>query len=160
MKFTGDVPESAPIPVSEFDNGHWDFPEQMGSPDKVGFIYVIYDAYLNRGYIGKKMYRGAGKANKGKESNWRTYKSSSKLLKEMFKERPMEEFEFVVIEEYTTKGTLSYSETWSLCYVEAPTSKVFYNTLIGKVTWNVKEPISERHKERLEAFYLPIKEGL
>ena len=46
-------------------------------------------------------------------------------------------------------GTLSYSETWSLCFVEAPTSTRFYNTLIEKVSWAVKEPISERHKERL-----------
>ena len=49
----------------------------------------------------------------------------------------------------STKGTLSYSETWSLCYVEAPTSENWYNTLVEKVSWPVKEAITERHKERL-----------
>lgn len=130
------------------DNGHWIFPEQMGKG--VGFIYVIRDSYLKRFYLGKKSYRGAGKLNHGKDSGWRKYKSSSLLLKEMFAERPIEEFDFICLEEYATKGTLSYSETWSLCLVEAPTSQQWYNRLIEKVSWNVKEPISERHKERLK----------
>lgn len=134
-----------PRPVSI--NGHWDFPEEMGNG--VGFIYVIYDSYLNRGYLGKKQYRGAGALNKGQESNWKKYTSSSKVLNELLKVRPVEEFEFICIEQYKTKGTLSYSETWSLCLVEAPTSDRWYNTLIEKVSWPVKEPITDRHKERL-----------
>jgi len=133
-----------------FDNGHWHFCEQMGGKEYVGFIYVIRDNYLERFYLGKKMYRGMGVANKGKESNWKRYMSSSKALAEMFKERPMEEFDFICLEQYKTKGTLSYSETWSLCLVEAPTNKCWYNTLIEKVSWNVKEPITKRHKDRLE----------
>ena len=67
----------------------------------------------------------------------------------MFKERPKEEFDFICVEQYKTKGTLSYAETWSLCLVEAPTSNLWYNTLIEKVSWSVREPISDRHKERL-----------
>jgi len=134
---------------SRYNNGHWHFPEQMGSLEYVGFIYLIRDTELNRFYLGKKSYRSASKANKGAESNWRSYLSSSRLLAEMFAERPKEEFDFICLEQYKTKGTLSYSETWSLCLVEAPTSKIWYNTLIEKVSWNVKEPISDRHKERL-----------
>jgi hypothetical protein len=63
----------------------------------------------------------------------------------------MEEFDFICLEQYQTKGTLSYSETWSLCYVEAPTNDRWYNRLIEKVSWNVKEAITDRHKERLDA---------
>ena len=156
MKFTGVLPTpDKPSPVSipaatkkKFDNGHWKFPEQMGKG--VGFIYVIRDAYLRRCYLGKKSFYGTGKLNQGKESNWRQYVSSSKLLADLFKARPKEEFEFIALEQYTTKGTLSYSETWSLCLVEAPTSKLWYNTLIEKVSWSVREPISDRHKERLD----------
>ena len=121
----------------------------MGGKEYVGFIYVIRDPYMRRLYLGKKTYRGSGKYNKGVESNWRRYKSSSKLLKEMLEERPLSDFEFICIEQYRTKGTLSYSETWSLCLVEAPTSDLWYNRLIEKVSWNVKEPISDRHKDRL-----------
>ena len=156
MIYNGLVPdltlkETKSLKVVLFNNGHWQFPEQMGGDEYVGFIYVIRDKYLQRCYLGKKTYRGSGKLNKGVESDWKRYKSSSNLLKDMFKERPKEEFEFICIEQYRTKGTLSYSETWSLCAVEAPTSKVFYNTLIEKVSWPVKEAITVRHKERLAA---------
>ena len=150
--FKGSIPivgSYEKVPALKFDNGHWAFEEQMGKG--VGFIYVIKDKYLNRLYLGKKTYYSAGKLTKGKESDWRRYKSSSKSLGEMFKERPREEFEFITIEQYTTKGTLSYSETWSLCLVEAPTSKDWYNTLVEKVSWPVKEAITERHKNRLAA---------
>jgi hypothetical protein len=155
MKFVGKLP-TVPDNVTKIQfvgqagpNGHWDFPEKMGPP-YVGFVYVIYDTILNRAYIGKKLFLGMGQLNKGKESNWKKYTSSSKLLAELLKVRPKEEFEFICLEQYQTKGTLSYSETWSLCFVEAPTSKVFYNTLIEKVTWTVKEQITSRHKNRLK----------
>ena len=145
-----------PLPVlmksiKSFDNGHWSFPEAMGQNDEVGFIYVIKDNYLDRYYLGKKLYYGMGKLNKGKESNWKKYTSSSKVLNELIKYRPKEEFEFICLEQYKTKGILSYSETWSLCFVEAPTNKNWYNTLIEKVSWPVKEAITNRHKERLNS---------
>lgn len=116
----------------------------------MGFIYVIRDNVLERFYLGKKLFRGSGKLNFGKESNWRHYRTSSELLKEVFKHRPVEEeFEFICLEQYKTKGTLSYAETWTLCLVEAPTTKTWYNTRIDEVSWSVREPISDRHKERL-----------
>lgn len=134
---------------SEFNNGHWKFPEQMGAKQYTGFIYVIRDPILKRFYLGKKLYRGTGKVNKGVESNWRKYSSSSKLLAEMFKERPIDEFEFICVEEYKSKGALAYSETWSLCLVEAPTTLSWYNTRIEAISWSVKEGITDRHKDRL-----------
>jgi hypothetical protein len=145
--FLGEIPKFTPKNYSKFNNGHWQFPDQMG--DGVGFIYIIRDNYLERFYLGKKLYYGHGKLNKGKESNWRKYTSSSKVLAELLKERPREEFDFICIEQYKTKGTLSYSETWTLCHVEAPTNVMWYNRLIEKVSWPVKEPVSERHKQRL-----------
>jgi hypothetical protein len=155
MEFKGTVPAlkvSAP-PLKTVrhigPNGHWDFPEQMGNG--VGFIYVIYDTVLNKAYLGKKQFLGMGKLNRGQESNWKKYTSSSKVLNELLKHRPREEFEFICIEQYKTKGTLSYSESWSLCLVEAPTTDEWYNTLIEKVSWPVKEKITDRHKQRLQA---------
>lgn len=153
MAYMGAVPklsEERKIVLPNFDNGHWHFPEQMGGKGYVGFIYVIRDKELKRFYLGKKNFFGAGKLNKGQVSNWRKYLSSSKLLAEMFEERPKEEFEFVCLDQYKTRGGLSYAETWSLCLVEAPTTKNWYNTLIEKVSWSVSEPVSQRHKERLQ----------
>lgn len=141
------------------ENGHWEFPEKMGAKGYVGFVYSIYDKVLNRAYLGKKLFLGTGKLNYGKESNWKQYVSSSNLLADMFKERPAEEFEFICIEQYKTKGCLSYAETWSLCFVEAPTSKIFYNTRIEGISWSVKEKISERHKERLNIILQRTQDG-
>jgi hypothetical protein len=121
----------------------------MGGKESVGFIYIIRDTVLKRFYLGKKQYRGTGKLNKGKESDWRKYKSSSKLLLEIMKERPSEEFDFICIEEYKAKGALAYGETWSLCLVEAPTTLGWYNTRIEAISWSVKEGITDRHKDRL-----------
>ena len=82
MKFTGIIPAAPSIVKStKFDNGHWLFPEQLGNG--VGFIYVIRDLELKRCYLGKKQFVGAGKLNKGKESNWKKYTSSSKVLAEL-----------------------------------------------------------------------------
>jgi hypothetical protein len=127
-EFKGEIPGSKVI-LPKFDNGHWIFTEQMGK-DYVGFVYIIHDEYLNRAYIGKKLFYGTGVHNKGKDTGWKTYKSSSKLLAEMFRERPLTEFKFICLEQYKTKGTLAYAETWSLCFVEAPTTINFYNKLI------------------------------
>lgn len=148
MKFEGIIPKTEVQFTKKFDNGHWCFEEQMG--EGVGFIYVIRDSVLERFYLGKKLFRGMGKLNKGKESNWKKYASSSPVIAELLKNRPKEEFDFICLEQYKTKGTLSYSETWSLCLVEAPTNKMWYNTLIEKVSWPVKESITKRHKDRLE----------
>jgi hypothetical protein len=139
-----------PTPKIELiQNGHWTFDTQMGSKDKLGFIYVIRDSYLERFYLGKKFYRGQRGNAKGVESNWKKYLSSSNLLKELFAERPREEFDFICLEEYTSKSGLSWAETWTLCFVEAPTTKIWYNTRVEKVAWTVKEHVTEAHKERL-----------
>jgi hypothetical protein len=132
------------------ENGHWVFHEKMGDKNYVGFIYVIFDAYLRKAYLGKKNFRVGKGSKKGQESNWKSYISSSKYVKLMLENRPRDEFEFIVLDQYKTKGTLSYSETWSLCYVEAPTTDNWYNVLIEKVSWPIKEKISERHKEKLD----------
>lgn len=155
---TTPTPKANPDYQPPENNGHWAFNEQMGGSQYVGFIYVIYDEILERAYLGKKLYRGYGKLNKGKESNWKKYTSSSKLLNSV-REANGEGFQYICLEQYKTKGTLSYAETWSLCLVEAPTSEIWYNTLIEKVSWPVKEAITERHKERLNLIIERLKNG-
>lgn len=151
-KFSGTIPQFENkiklAPVTRFNNGHWKFEEPMGNG--VGFIYVIRDLYLRRMYLGKKTYFGSGPVNAGKESNWKSYVSSSSILEALLRERPREEFEFICLEQYSTKGALAYAETWSLCAVQAPTKPEWYNTRIEAVSWKVREGITDRHKERLE----------
>jgi hypothetical protein len=131
-------------------NGHWDFPEQMGRA--FGFIYVIRDTIEDKLYLGKKQFEGTGKVNKGQETNWKSYTSSCTALVHSIRKYGKEHFKFYVLEQYQRRGTLGWAETWSLCFVEAPLNRnKWHNGLINKVSWNVSEPISERHKERLNA---------
>ena len=158
--FTGAVPPAPQIVVPRFQNGRWDFEEQMGQKPYVGFVYVIYDTILNRAYLGKKSYRGAGQLNHGDESDWKRYKSSSPILKQFWAAgRPMDEFEFVCIEQYRTKGGLAYAEAWSQAFCEVPTTVYFYNTRMEAVSWKVNEPISERHKAHLIKLLERMKES-
>jgi hypothetical protein len=130
-------------------NGHWIFDEPLGGKN-FGFIYLIRDCETGKGYIGKKQFRGAGKMNKGVESNWQWYTSSCKDLVAAIKERGKENFEFIALEQYVNRGTLGYAETWSLMHVETPTNRhIWYNLLVNKISWPVKEAITDRHKKRI-----------
>lgn len=133
-----------------FDNGHWLFPKQLDYENAFGFIYVIVDKLEPAFYIGKKNFRGNGKLNRGKQSNWRNYTSSSKLVNELLGLYGKESFDFIVLDQYYNRGSLPYAETWSQCVAEVPTNNhVTYNRFIDSVSWKVTEPITDLHKKRL-----------
>ena len=129
------------------NNGHWQFPEQMG--EGVGFVYVIHDMVLNRFYVGKKIFKSLRGLKRGKETDWRKYRSSSPILKEHFKVRPQEEFRFICLEQYNTKSGLAFAETWTLCLAQAPLSDAFYNKRIEGISFKVLEGVTNRHIFRL-----------
>jgi hypothetical protein len=134
-----------------YDNGHWSFCEQIPFTTASGFVYLIRNKINCMMYIGKKNFRGAGKLNKGKQSNWRAYTGSSKQVNEDIEKLGKENFEFYILEWYINKGSVSYAEAWSQHYAEIPTNNdKFYNRFIDKVSWKVSEPITDRHKKRLK----------
>ena len=145
MKYNG-----PPLPVVEedIDNGHWLFPVQMGATQYEGFIYVMYHRGLNLLYLGMKTYRSSS----GKTSGWRTYTSSSETVLKAMKETSHDQWDFICIEQYKTKGGLSYAETWSLCFVDAPLKKHWLNRRIEKIEWKSQETRSIRHINRLTAY--------
>lgn len=133
-------------------NGHWQFDKPLCQDGQFGFIYLIRDNVNKRMYIGKKQYFGTGKENKGQETNWKWYTSSCKALQEAIKANGKEHFDFFVLDEYVVRGTLGFAETWSLMYVEAPANRdKWYNMLVNKISWSVREGISDKHKSRLRA---------
>lgn len=133
-------------------NGHWIFDDILGQAGEFGFIYLIHDTCNDMMYIGKKQFRGSGKLNKGVESNWKWYTSSCKALQEAIKTYGKEMFKFYVIEQYKIRGTLGYAETWSLMHCETPANRnKWYNSLVNKISWPVKENISDKHRKRLHA---------
>jgi len=103
---------------------------------------------MHRAYLGKKSYQSTLKGKKI-ESDWRNYKSSSDYVTTMLAGRPAEEFQWICLEQYKTKGTLAWAETYSLCFVKAPTTKWWYNKRIEGISWKVSEEITSRHLERL-----------
>jgi hypothetical protein len=132
------------------DNGHWNFTEQLDYDNAFGFVYLIKNTKTGMMYIGKKIFRGTGKINRGKASNWRIYTSSSKDINALIEENGKDSFEFYVLEQYYTRGGLSWAETWSQCFVEVPTNNhIWYNRFIDKVQWRSSEEISIRHRKRL-----------
>ena len=140
-------------------NGHWQFEEQMYTAGYIGFVYGIRHKVTGRLYIGKKLYAGMGVQNKGVESNWKYYCSSNKVIDADVRTlrnagfEASEVFDFYCLEQYATKGGLSFAEVWSLVIAEVPSNrKLFYNSLINGISWPVREPVSLRHKERLAQF--------
>lgn len=142
-------------------NGHWIFDKPMCQDKQFGFIYLIHDTVNNRMYIGKKQYFGTGKENKGQDTNWKWYSSSCKALQDAIKANNKEGFLFYVLEEYHVRGTLGFAETWSLMQVEAPANRdKWYNMLVNKISWTVREGISKKHKRRLECIVNGLAESL
>ncbi len=140
-------------------NGHWEFPEQMYTDNYIGFVYAMQNKLTGMKYIGKKLYAGMGVQNKGVESNWKYYCSSNKLIDADVKVvrtagfPASELFDFICLEQYRTKGGLSFAEVWSLVMAETPSNyNKFYNRLINGVSWAVRERVTDRHKTRFFEF--------
>ena len=134
-------------------NGHWNSSGLKLDPEKaVGFVYIIVEKSTNRKYIGKKNFRGKGTINKGQQSNWKTYTSSSKYLQSLIQEKGTDEFLFFILDQYHTIGGLSFAETWTQVICETPAKNdEFMNRYIDKVSWKVTEPITPRHRRKLKA---------
>jgi hypothetical protein len=134
--------------------GHWNFYPRNFEPDiAVGFIYMIVDKDTHEKYIGRKWFRGRGKFNKGVESAWRQYTSSSTEINRRIMEKSKDRFDFIIIEQYSTIGGLAFAEVWSQVFCETPSNNSeFMNRLIDKISWKVTEPVTDRHKRRLAQY--------
>jgi len=98
---------------SVLDNGHWSFHEMMRPDLYFGFVYLIWCSKTEKGYIGRKQYKHAGKKssrNYGKETNWRTYAGSSVHLAEHIKTNGLKNMKFICLGEYSCRGDLVYAE--------------------------------------------------
>ena len=96
-----------------FDNGHWEFHEEMSPDVYFGFTYLIVCTKTGKQYVGRKQYKHAGKKssrNYGKETNWRTYAGSSAHLAAHMKEVGVKNMRFICLGEYSTRGDLVYAE--------------------------------------------------
>jgi len=127
------------------NHGHW-YPVcgELHPETKYGFIYQITSLLTGQRYIGKKAYYSWNRSGtkKQKESNWRSYTSSSKELNELINEYGPEWFHFEILQESCTKSCWSYSESNIMHKLDVLTAKdpvweerIYLNRAINKVQW-------------------------
>ncbi len=121
-------------------------------PEKaIGFIYIIRQVSNGKKYIGRKMLTSAstkminGKKKKiRKESDWKSYWSSSPFLKAYIAENGDEDFTREILVFCTSKGSMAYCEEYALYSVGALESTDWLNENIrAKIyrSWVKKDDI-------------------
>lgn len=101
-------------------NPEWEWGDGIFPPSlaegKEGFIYIIEHLPTGKRYLGKKYFwsirKVAGKTKRQrKESDWRSYWSSSDLIKEMIEaDGGTHNFKRRIISLHATRGDTNYSE--------------------------------------------------
>ena len=124
------------------DSGHWILTEGVSINDKTfGFIYEIINKVLNKKYIGKKQCQSRIKRKplKGKtrnridfkESDWKSYTSSSNDLNEDIKKYGKENFDFRIIKTCGSKWELAYEEIKEQIKQDVLLRDDYYNGIIN-----------------------------
>ena len=142
------------------DIGHWIFHTDFDPVEWYGFVYRITDLDTGKQYIGKKQFfdtrrkKVKGRKNRKivkKESNWRTYTSSSTHLNKLLEEKGKDHFEFKIETLHETKASMGYAEinrqiTENVLREKMPDgTRKYLNGLIGAVKYI---PPDETEKER------------
>jgi len=124
------------------DTGHWILGENVILSDETfGFIYEITNNINNKKYIGKKQCKTKykrkplkGKKNKRieiKETEWKTYTSSSVELNNDIMKFGKENFTFEIIRICGSKWELAYFEIKEQINKEVLLSDDYYNGIIN-----------------------------
>jgi len=113
------------------NNGRWKFTRQMAGYGYKGFLYYIKIKPTGDIYIGKRKY--------ATKTDWRTYKSSSNLLKQLYKELEPGEIEYICIDEYKSLCGLAFAETYILATLKAPFTDRVLNYSIPEFNYHCKE---------------------
>lgn len=129
------------------------------NPDnKFGFVYLVTCIHpeCNKKYIGRKFfYTNFGKKTKQKESDWATYKTSSKYVQEAIKQYGLENFVFEIVQLFDTRAGVVSAEVelqWAarvLHETDSQGERIYWNQAIGNIKFIAKEQLSEEHKQAI-----------
>ena len=121
---------------------HWTYKGKIleeAPEDMYGFVYMITTPEGLK-YIGKKQFfsirrkKVPGKTRRKvtrKESDWKTYCSSSDIIKKMLKASGLEGFRFEILILCETKGQQGYAEEYFQFLYHALPDESFVNNAIG-----------------------------
>lgn len=124
------------------ETGHWKLKEGLNITEETfGFIYEIHNVKENKFYIGKKQCFSKirrkplkGKKRKRldvKESDWKTYTSSSDKVNEDILRLGKENFTFTIIKCCNSKWELAYFEIKEQILRDVLFSPKYYNGIIN-----------------------------
>jgi hypothetical protein len=124
------------------ETGHWILNENVSiTEESFGFIYEITNNITNKKYIGKKQCISKirrkplkGKKRKRidfKESDWKSYTSSSKDLNEDIQKYGKENFTFKIIKVCDSKWSLAYFEIKEQIDKNVLLDENYYNGIIN-----------------------------
>jgi len=124
------------------DTGHWILNESVEITEETfGFIYEITNTVTNKKYIGKKQCHSRIKRKplKGKkrnridskESDWKTYTSSSNELIEDIKKYGKDKFVFKMLRTCDSKWALAYFEAKEQMEKDVLFRKDYYNGILN-----------------------------
>lgn len=124
--------------------GHWLSKTKINPEEYFGFVYLIRCKITKRGYIGKKQFFSYKKKKKDKETNWITYTSSSVELNQDIKNFKKNNFEFLILGLYKTRGGLVYAEAnlqhrYNVLTESDTNGRLWYNKQIGAIKFIPKE---------------------
>tara|TARA_Y100000310_G_scaffold298333_1_gene332189 strand:+ start:2783 stop:3235 length:453 start_codon:yes stop_codon:yes gene_type:complete len=134
--------------------GEWQFNGEPVSEDMLnkyyGFCYLITNLENGRKYIGRKYFwsvrrwKKTDKRRKRKESDWRNYWSSSKLVQEAVKLKGERKFVREILVFCKTKGDLNRIETYLLWKHNVLENDEFYNDSIGNMKGAPQHIVEDR----------------
>lgn len=124
------------------DLGHWIYNGELAIPeDFFGFIYIITNTVNGKRYIGKKQARKIAKLQplKGKtrkrhvvkETDWKTYTSSSDKVNHDLIEYGKDKFIFEIVKFCCSKSELAYEELKLQMHHDVLLNDSYYNGIIN-----------------------------
>ena len=125
-------------------NGQWSVNFKNNPYEAEGFVYMIIEKSTGKRYIGKKSYWNYSKGKRVRQSNWKTYASSSSDIASKVADNKSD-YDFVMLHEAPDKSALNYLEIFYQMDYSVLTSlnekgeKIFYNKTIGSEKWMLTE---------------------
>jgi hypothetical protein len=136
--------------------------------ESAGFVYLVTNLANNRKYVGRKYFwrelnkRVAGKKRRQKvklESEWRSYKSSSKELLSDIELYGEENFRFEILSVHKTRGEVNYAEVREQFIRDVLQSDEYYNSNILSRYFKPKEKGTEEYEKKCQNISAALKEG-